>query len=270
MTLRKALVLVAVACLMAVSASAQTPSPQAGVGGSADFGLPEGPILLYDQTDAAGGNGAPDQDFEASFDAYDAEGADDFDVDWPDGWNIDQVNTTGTTGTPGGALVDVNVYSDNGGTLLGGTNICAYDDVPPTLDNAGSLTVDLPATCFAPNGLHWVAIQVNQNFGAFGQHFWSNRATQNNAPSLFRNPGNGFGTGCTDWSTQMGTLDGNPATGCGVGGGLNPDFLFSIVGTLGEPMDPTIDVPTLGQFGLAAMLLSLFGAGIYRLRRRRS
>ena len=259
MTLRKALVLVAVACLLAVSASADTPSPQAGVGGSATF--PEGPTVLYDQTDNAAGNGAPDQDFEAAFDAYDAEGADDFNVDWPDGWNIDQVNTIGTTGTPGGAVVDVNVYTDNGGTPLGGSNICSYDDVAPTLDNLGSLTVDLPATCFAPAGLHWVAIQVNQNFGTFGQHFWSNRTTQNNAESVWRNPGGGFGLGCADWE---------PQTTCGVGGGASPDFLFSIAGSLGEPMDPTVDVPTLGQFGLVALLLSMLGAGVYRLRRRQS
>ena len=37
-----------------------------------------GEVVLYDQTDSAGADGFPVQNFEASFDAYDSEGADDF------------------------------------------------------------------------------------------------------------------------------------------------------------------------------------------------
>jgi hypothetical protein len=147
--------------------------------------------------------------------------------------------------------------------------VCSYAAVTPTLDNLGSLTIDLPMPCELDTGLNWVAIQVNQNFGSFGQHFWSNRSVQSFAPSKWRNPGGGFGTGCVDWADQAGTLDGNPATGCGVGGGTNPDFLFSLVGMLGEPDVIVTEVPTLGQIGLVAMLVSLLGAGLYRLRRRK-
>ena len=271
MTFQKALILIAGGLLIAGTAVAQPPVDAAGVAGNAAFAAPEGgAMVLYDQTDNDGGNGAPDQDFEASFDAYDSEGADDFDVTWPDGWDLSQINTVGTTGTSGGALVDVNIYTDNGGTPLGGAIICSYDDVPPTADVTGSLTVDLPTICSVPTGLHWLAIQVNQNFGTFGQHFWSNRSVQSFAPAHWRNPGNGFASGCIDWTMMMGVNDGNPATGCGVGGGVNPDFLYNVVGTLGEPMNPTVDVPTLGQFGLLALLLSLVGAGVYRLRRKNS
>jgi uncharacterized repeat protein (TIGR01451 family) len=247
MTLRKIFVLAAIACLVAAAAYAQPLSTGAGEAGSASFTEPEGgSMVLYDQTDSAGGNGAPDQDFEAGFDAYDSEGADDFDVTWPDGWDIEQVNTIGTTGTPGGATVDVNFYTDNGGTPLGGTQVCTYAAVTPTIDNLGSLTVDLPMPCELDSGLNWVAIQVNQNFGSFGQHFWSNRSVQSFAPSKWRNPGGGFATGCVDWANQAGTQDGNPATGCGVGGGTNPDFLFSLVGVLGVPSETDIGISKNG------------------------
>ncbi|MEM7350860.1 MAG: hypothetical protein AAF657_08650 [Acidobacteriota bacterium] len=46
-------------------------------------------------------------------------------------------------------------------------------------------------------------------------------------------------------------------------------FSFAIDGFCVAPETPTIDIPTLGQFGLVAMLLSLVGAGLYRIRRRR-
>ena len=68
------------ALLVAGVAVAQPMANEAGAAGIAN--ALEGTVLLYDQTDSAGGNGAPDQDFEAAFDGYDAEGADDFDVDW--------------------------------------------------------------------------------------------------------------------------------------------------------------------------------------------
>lgn len=259
MSFRKGLALAAVGSLVSLTAWAQTPTSAAGVGGAGTFTAPEGAMTLYSQLDNPAGNGAPDQDFEASFDAYDAEGADDFNVDFPDGWVIQQVNTVGTTGTPGGSLVDVNIYADNGGTPLGGANVCSYNDVAPSLDNAGALTVDLPSNCEVPAGLHWLAIQVNQNFGAFGQHFWSNRSSQTNGPSHWRNPGDGFATGCLDWTPQI---------TCGVGGGASPDFLFAVSGVLGEPAVPIIEVPTLGQIGLIGLLLSLAGVAVARLRRR--
>lgn len=192
----------------AAGATGVVPTPRGGV--------------LYDQTDSASGNGAPDQNFEAAFDAYDSEAADDFVVTEPTGWTINRINTVGTTGTPGGALVDVNFYMDVGGAP-DTVAICSYSAISPT-DTLGSFNIDLPTDCILPPGTHWVAIQVDQNFGTFGQHFWSNRSVDNGSGGVWRNPGDGFGSGCTDWSTA--------GTVCGVGGGFN-DFLFSLEGVLG-------------------------------------
>lgn len=265
MASRNVFVLAAIGCLLASVAMAQAPAKEANATGIANFPAPEGgAIVLYDQTGNGSGNGAPDQDFEAGYDQYDSEAADDFDVDFPMGWTIEQINTVGTTGAAGNATVQVEMYADNGGTPLGGAVLCSYTGVVPTVDNLGSFTLDLPAPCVLPTGLHWVAIQTNQNFAANGQHFWSNSTVDTNAPGHWRNPGDGFGSGCLDWQ-PAGTV-------CAVGGGFN-DFLFSLVGTEGgdmgpgDPVDPT-EIPTLGQFGILALLLSLLGAGIFRLRRR--
>ncbi len=198
-------------------------SRSAGRGGS----LPAAPeAILYDQTNNASANGSPDQDFEAAFNAYDSEGADDFVVNDATGWLVDQVNTIGTTGTAGGATVDVTFYTNSAGggdPDLPGSAVCTYTALTP-VDTAGSFTITLPTACTLCPGTYWVAIQTNQSFGAFGQHFWSNRTTQTGSEGTWRNPGNGFATGCTSFT---------PQTICGVGGGTNPDYLFSIGGTVG-------------------------------------
>ncbi|MBZ0111506.1 MAG: IPTL-CTERM sorting domain-containing protein [Thermoanaerobaculia bacterium] len=230
----------------------------AGVGGTAPSQATNGMMVLHTQMDLGSGNGAPDQDFEAAYNGYDAEGADDFDVNWADGWDISQINTTGTTGTPGASTVNLNFYSDNGGTPLGGTLACNYANVVPTTDNTGSFVIDLPSNCSLPQGLHWVAIQTSQNFAANGQHFWSNRTAANFANAVWRNPLDGFGSGCTDWDTMV---------NCAVGGSF-PDFMFSVVGDLGvPPSNPIIEVPTLDKAALAGLALLLLAAGIVAVRR---
>lgn len=246
----------ALAGLLVAGSAVAAPSKSAGVSGVA--GEPRGG-LLYSQLDNPAGNGAPDQDFEAAFDGYDSEGADDFDVNYPDGWDVAQVNTIGTnTGATAGATVDVSFHSNAAGEP--GTAVCTYAALVPTSNTAGALVIDLPSVCHLETGLHWVVIQVNQSFAANGQHFWSNRTNASNNPSQWRNPGDGFATGCTDWTAQQ---------TCGVGGGLGADFLFSIGGTLGVPDDiPVVEVPTMNWTGLGALVALLGLVGFAVLRRQ--
>jgi uncharacterized repeat protein (TIGR01451 family) len=213
------------ACALPASAALQK---AAGSAGAPAANTPAGgDVVLYSQLNNPAGNGVPDQDFEASFDAYDSEAADDFVVTDASGWTINQVTTVGTTGTPGGATVSVDFYPNAAGggdpDLPGATPTCTYTGIVPT-DTLGSFTINLPTSCILPPGTHWVAIQTNQNFASFGQHFWSNRTTQTGSESVFRNPGDGFASGCTTFM---------PATVCGVGGGASPDLLFTIVGQVG-------------------------------------
>ncbi|MCB1036595.1 MAG: hypothetical protein KDD47_22410 [Acidobacteria bacterium] len=251
--------------VVALPAAAQL-SNQAGVGGAVPS-LPEGaPILLYDQNNNPAGNGAPDQNFEAAFDIYDSEAGDDFEVTFADGWTIEQVTTVGTQSTGGTATsVDVFFYPDLAGfpdTGAGAT--CTFTGVVPTSQTGGSYVVDLPAPCILPMGFHWLTMISNQTFGGGnGQHFWSNRSVLSNSGGVWRNPGNGFGSGCTDFDRQ---------TTCGVGGGAAPDFLFQILGMEGGAGGgdggEVLDIPTLDVVGLVALLALLAGAALYAMRRK--
>ncbi|HRC84253.1 MAG TPA: DUF11 domain-containing protein [Thermoanaerobaculia bacterium] len=215
----------ALAVVLALPSSAALQKAAGGTGAVSN--APNGvPVLLYDQTNNPAGNGVPDQDFEASFDAYDSEAADDFVVTDASGWTVEQVRTVGTTGTAGGSTVSVTFFANaagGGNPDLPGAAECTYTGISPT-DAAGSFMINLPTPCILGPATHWVRIQTNQNFGSFGQHFWSNRSTQTNSESVWRNPGDGFATGCTTFTPQR---------TCGVGGGASPDLLFSIWGQVG-------------------------------------
>ena len=49
--------------------------------------------------------------------------------------------------------------------------------------------------------------------------FWLGRSLQNHAPFAWKNPGDGFSTGCTEWTTSCGAS--------------YPDLLFSLAGPPG-------------------------------------
>jgi uncharacterized repeat protein (TIGR01451 family) len=212
---------------LAMAAAPKKQNP--GVAGGA-LQSPRAPqAVLYDQTSNPATNGAPDQDFEALYDAYDSEGADDFVVP-ASGWVIQSIDTIGTTGVAGGSTVDVTFYTNNAG--MPGTAIpaCTYAALTPA-DTAGSLSTTLPTACSLAAGTYWMAIQVNQNYGTNGQHFWGNRTVASGNNAVWRNPGDGFLSGCTVFTAM---------TTCGVGGGTNPDFLFRLNGIITPTADLSI------------------------------
>jgi hypothetical protein len=233
------------AAVMQGSAGSNTQTPHFVSGGT----------VLYSQLDFPA-NGAPDQLFEALYAAYSAEGADDFVVTGGP-WAVGGLNTPGSTG---GTSISVNVtfYADAGGAPAGSPVAgCEYLGVTDYTDAGGDLSVNLSPTCSLSNGTYWVAQETRQDFATNGQHFWSNRSVQSNGESNWRNPGNGFGTGCTDWT---------PQTTCGVGGGTNPDFLFELTT---EDVVVTTVTPAVGPFGMLMTVLALGGGSAYVLARRR-
>jgi hypothetical protein len=235
-----------------------SPVLSAGKGGLpvATVGGPQ--EVLYDQTDSASGNGAPDQAFESDNSAYDCEGADDFEVTDALGWLVKKINTVGTEEvSPGGIQwVTVVFYPDNSG-WPGTTAVATYVVAGASVtDNSGSLEIPIDPPLQLPAGHFWVVIQVRQDFVSYGQHFWSNRSVQSFNESVWRNPNGGFGIGCTDWGRQM---------ACGVGGGASPDFLFQIVGERIKQQ-----VPTLTSWGLVLGALLFVVSGSYFVYRRRA
>ena len=184
-----------------------------------------GRAVLYDQTDGASGNGVPDQDFEAAYDAYDSEAADDFVVP-AEGWSVETVTTVGTytsTGTSGS--IDVTIAMDAAGVPGAPVAGCVYPDLVPTTDTGGSYVMTLAPVCVLPAGTYWLVMQSNLDYagGAGGQHFWSNRTATSNGPARWQNPNDGFGSGCTTWTDFI---------TCGIGGSASADLLFTLEGTV--------------------------------------
>lgn len=184
------------------------------------------PNLLYDQTATCTSIGSVSQDFQTDFDVYDAEAADDFLVPPGVEWNIRSVNVGGEyfNGTGPTPAVDVTFYWDASkpaGIMPG----CAFTHLTDFSDASGSLAINLPSVCTIrgdqtnPTSF-WISVRAVMDFTVGGEWGWRGSSPTAFFYATWRNPANGFGTGCTDW-TDLST--------CISGGG--PDLCFAIQGT---------------------------------------
>ncbi|MEO6252472.1 MAG: LamG-like jellyroll fold domain-containing protein, partial [Ferruginibacter sp.] len=177
---------------------------------------------LYTQGTGAPANGSPSQVFEPANAAFSSQAADDFTVPAGATWTVSQITTAGIgAGTP----TSVNVFFyNNSGSNLPGTVVASYNNVATYTRVGGNYTVTLPTALSLTAGTYWVSFQVNMSFATGGQWFWGNFGTTNIGNQYaWQNPGGGFATPCTSW--------GYGATGCAVGGGVNRNNVFSLVGT---------------------------------------
>lgn len=165
--------------------------------------------VLYDQTGNPSGNGFTAQNFEAGFDVYDAEAADDFVVP-AGGWAIKKVSLNGVYYNGAGPMSSVNIaiYKKTGG--LPGAVKCSAPNVVPTDDGLGNIVAKIPK-CKLKKGSYFLVANANMDFAVGGQWGWSAETVQSNGPALWQNPGDGFLTGCTAWS-NMATCLGQPPT----------------------------------------------------------
>ena len=185
---------------------------------SAQFPIQPRGSVLYDQSGTAA-NGAA---IQFSNSAYDSEGADDFVVTDASGWSVSGLNlqTSFSAAPPGGVTYDVNFYADSGGTP-GATAACSYPGVAGTLDGtATALSISLPAPCDLAQGTYWLSVVPNMTWPP--QFYWSLGADATiGAPGQWRNPADGYGSGCTAWS---------PLTACGF---VETNYLFQVIGAVG-------------------------------------
>ncbi len=206
--------------------------------------------VLYSQLDDPSGTAFIDTDY-VGFTPISSMAADDFIVTSPAGWDIRVVNTPGVFKAQGDLPLWVNTtfHADAGGlpgAPLPGCDFPGNTDF--TTDGTGDLSINV--TCNAPPGVIWVSQQVRP---AYYLHYWSTRNTAVGNPFVWKNPLDGFGTGCTDWT---------PASICGSGG---DDTLFEIRGKVNTPGS---DVPAVGPLGIASLLLALGAGAAYVLGRR--
>ena len=85
--------------------------------------------VLWDQTNSAGTTATTSQNFEAAYDRFDAEVADDFEVPSGSFWNITHIDVSGQYFSGAGPADSVNVVFYNGGNLPINP-VCTYNNVP--------------------------------------------------------------------------------------------------------------------------------------------
>ena len=180
-----------------------------------------GASLLYDQNEDDAGVAVRAENFESELDAYDTEAADDFTVPSGQTWKISEVFVAGILfeGSRSADSFNVTFYWSRKGKIGKAVKSCL---------NAG-YRFDTPfdfgaeyITCKAKlkSGAYFVAVQANTEFFEGGEWGWLTNSTVRGNPSMWRNPGGGYGTGCTDFA---------PTTTCypGEEGG---DFAFALYG----------------------------------------
>jgi hypothetical protein len=226
-----------------------------GVGVCQNQGVSGGGVL-YSQTDDPSGSAFTDQEFEAVYAAYSAEGADDFVVTGTQGWDLTTLATPGIQ-TAGGTPFFVNhyFYADAAGLPGAVIDGCDFPANTNFTHDLGNITVNVE-DCNVEPGAAWFSQQVRQDFQPFGQHFWATRLNAANNPGAFRNPGNGFGSGCIDWAPAN--------SACGM---IGQDYQFELSGSERATAAPG-PVPAVGPFGIALMVLGLGAGSAYVMRRR--
>ena len=175
--------------------------------------------VLYSQLDNDTGSAWVSQDFETALDQFDSEGADDFVVPPDVSWEINSVTANGQyfNGPEPAAAVNLTIFEDAAG--LPGDPACSYPLQTPT-DSSGSFVFTLPSPCVLQSGTYWIDVQVRMDDSAGGEWGFEGRSVVSNSGAVWRNPGNGFATGCTNFASVATCISGGP------------DFMFSLSGAV--------------------------------------
>jgi hypothetical protein len=192
---------------------------------SAALGIPSsaGAETLFDQIDETSPQSINSQDFDPANDAFDAMTADDFVVPAGETWQIDSALLRGnSTGDGAASSVDVSVFADAGGApgaeVFTGT--AAATEYPRMVLSFAGPTL--------PPGTYWFgasAVLAPGPSAPFDQWYWAENSEPAGAPAMYRNPGNGFGTGCVAFTLKSSCVFGD------TGAHVAPGQSFSLSGT---------------------------------------
>ena len=173
-------------------------------------------VVLYDQYDNDLNNGIVSANRTDS-PPLSAEAADNFVVPGGQTWTVTEVDIRSPAGFPLPTSFAVTFYLDNGSGFPG-TQVYTASGLAVTGNPDYVITLTVPAVL--SSGTYWVSA-VGTISGT--NWYWEGRSVTNNTFSTaWRNPGNGYGTGCTDWGRLTTCI------------GINwPDQMFRIVGTTG-------------------------------------
>jgi hypothetical protein len=230
----------------AFAQDARASYPTVSTGGRLAVRAPDRPAtttdtVLYSQLDNDTGAAYVSQDFETALDQFDSEGADDFVVPPDVSWEINSVTANGQyfNGSGPAAAVNLTIFEDAAG--LPGDAACSYPLQTPA-DSSGSFVFTLPSPCILQSGTYWIDVQVRMDDSAGGEWGWEGRTVVSNSGAVWRNPGDGFGSGCTNFASVATCISGGP------------DFMFSLSGAVVVVTPKALLVDTTGAGNLNGML----------------
>ena len=252
-----------------------TPLKSSGVPSQSPIVVPsnlvtcDGVLANYTNSIPDGGGGVTSQDFEETYDIYDNEAADDFKAPGSGLSNICRVSITGTLSAGGFAAdpeseIVLRLYDDDAGSP---GNLIYIENFPGSVDtdNDGNFILDLTGGPDLAGGVtYWLNVQAKLSNDLAGQWFWSTASDGHGKIYAWRNPGDGFGNGCVEWS---------PHTNCGLPGvaDLLMDISFnSALGTNSNSMEAAVNIypnPARNQFTVRSGV-SLEKLVIYDIRGR--
>src|SRR5437867_12777849 len=173
-------------------------------------------VVLYDQYDNDLNNGIVSAN-RTDNGSLSAEAADNFVVAGGATCTVTEVDIRSPPGFTAPTSTAVNFYIDNGSGFPG-TQVYTSSGLAVTGNPDYIITLTVPAVL--TSGTYWVSA-----VGTISGTNWYREGrsiTNNTFSTAWRNPGNGYGTGCTDWGRLTQCI------------GINwPDQMFRIVGTLG-------------------------------------
>src|SRR5437016_6444734 len=207
-------------------------------------------VILYDQYDNDLNNGIVSAD-RTDDPPLSAEAADNFVVPGGQTWTITEVDIRSPAGFPTPTSFAVHFYTDASG--LPGTEVYVATGLAVVGNPDYVITLTTPAVL--SSGTYWVSA-VGTITGT--NWYWEGRSvTSNGFATAWRNPGGGYGLGCTDWARLQDCI-----------GFSWPDQMFRIVGTTGggtptpTPTATPTPTPTATPCGSTIYNIAGFGLGI--------
>ena len=193
---------------------------------------PPAPIL-YDQFDSFSTSAVITQDFEDARNVLDSEAADDFVVPAGQQWNISEVDIYGIyLGGEPPTSVHVRFYRNAAGDLPG---VMLAERLDQTYKvSFGEILITVAPPVDLGPGTYWVGVQARLD-NAPGNRYaaWVMRTVLSNAGAAWKNPGNGWHTGCTMFQRRPTCI---PEF-------QDPDQVYRLRGTTGPPPPPPPPAP---------------------------
>ena len=179
-----------------------------GLAWLAAFPAGAGAETLYNQI-CCGNEGTISQSFPVGESKYSVQLADDFVVPSGETWSIEEVISVWVTENADPEhppSISVFIYGDNssrpGSQLFNVESSVAPVVLNPEEGDVSEFEVPVSGVPALGPGRYWLSLQVHGSKATNGEWFWGDTATENGLPAVLRNPGDGYETGCTDWTAR--------------------------------------------------------------------